>query len=117
MKRRSGSKYFAKKTQCHHGHTHDSKGEAARCEELHIRQKAGEISRLTIYPKFTFSIDGVQLKHRNGHRVGMTADFEYFEGNKHIVEDFKGYVVRDWPLRRAIFCALYPYIALREIRK
>lgn len=116
MKRRGGSKYFAKKTHCSHGHSHDSKGEAARCEVLHDRLKAGEISRLTIHPKFKFSIDGIQLKHRNGHQVGMTADFEYFEGDSHIVEDFKGFIVRDWPLRRAIFCALFPYIELREVK-
>lgn len=117
MKRWSGNKYRAVKSTCNHGHTHDSKGEAQRCNDLHLLQDAGEISRLKDKPKFYFSINGVQLKHGNGQRVGLTADFEYFEGDKHIVEDFKGFVVRDWPLRKAVFCALYPYITLREVRK
>ena len=112
-------KFRAKKCSCAAKHTHDSKMEAMRCDELHERQARGEITHLTAHPHFFFVIDGVQLKHANGRRVGYTADFQYFHGDRNVVEDVKPKsrmaVSRDWPLRKAVFQALYPYIELREI--
>lgn len=113
--RRGFSKYHAKKTPCRQGHTHASKKEAGMCDVLTEREMRGEIQRLEQQPKFTFTIDGRQLKHKNGHKVGLTADFQYFEGGRNIVVETKGFVVRDWPLRRAIFEALFPHIELREV--
>lgn len=114
-------KFRAKKTFCAEGHKHDSKMEAIRCDELHEMQRDGVITHLTAHPVFYFVIDGRQLKHDNGRRVAYTADFQYFHGDKNIVEDVKPTSVlamsRDWPLRKAVFKALYPYIELREIKK
>jgi len=108
-------KYRAVKSQCNAGHTHDSKKEAAYCDLLHIRLKCGEISDLQTSVQFWFSIDGQTLKHRNGRRVGYLADFAFIENGKNVVVEVKGFSVRDWPLRRAIFCALYPKIDFREV--
>lgn len=113
MKRRH--KYNAKKTACAHGHTHDSRKEAIRCEELHTLQRAGVIADLALQQQYRFSIDGRAVKLKNGHHAGIKIDFTYREGNRTIAEDAKGFVVRDWPLRRAIFCALHPDIELREV--
>ena len=85
------------------------------CDVLSDRERRGEIDRLVQQPKFTFTIDGRELKHRNGRKVGLTADFQYFEGNRNVVVETKGFTVRDWPLRRAIFEALFPHIDLIEI--
>jgi len=115
MSRKGFRKYNAKKANCSHGHTHDSKREADRCDYLHIRQAAGEISRLETQVQFRFAIDGRAVKLKNGHQAGVKIDFQYLEGNRTIAEDSKGFVVRDWPLRRAIFCALHPEIELREV--
>lgn len=113
-------KFRAKKSFCNSHHTHDSKWEAIRCDELHERQAAGEITHLKVHPKFFFVIDGIQLKHGNGQRVGYTADFQYFEGDKNVVEDVKPSsrlaMSRDWPLRKAVFKALFPFIELREVK-
>lgn len=109
------NKYGAKKTHCSHGHKHDSKREAAYCEQLHLRLYAGEISNLVIQPQFWFVIDGKQVKHRNGRRVGYQADFSFLEGNRQMVVDAKGFSARDWPLRRAIFEALFPDLELKEV--
>lgn len=109
------NKYGAKKTHCSHGHKHDSKKEAVYCDTLHNRLYAGEISDLKISVQFWFVINGKQVKHRNGRRVGYLADFSFFENGKLVVVDVKGFVVRDWPLRRAIFCALHPEIEFREV--
>jgi len=109
-------KYRAVKAQCGAGHTHDSKREAIRCNELHILQAAGEITDLTIHPQYWFVINGRQLKHPNGRRVGYKSDFEYVENGMLVTEDVKGVVVRDWPLRRAVFKALFPNHDLRETK-
>lgn len=109
------NKYNARKTPCAQGHTHDSGREAKRCNDLHMLQRAGEISDLKIQQQFRFSIDGRAVKLKNGHHAGIKIDFLYRENGQAIAEDSKGFVVRDWPLRRAIFCALYPHIELREV--
>jgi Protein of unknown function (DUF1064) len=109
-------KYRAVKSQCKTGHTHDSKREAMRCNELHILQSAGEITDLMIHPQYWFVINGRQLKHPNGRRVGYKSDFEYVENGMLVTEDVKGVVVRDWPLRRAVFKALFPNHDLRETK-
>ena len=109
-------KYRAVKAQCGAGHTHDSKREAIRCNELHILQAAGEITDLTIHPQYWFVINGRQLKHPNGRRVGYKSDFEYVENGMLVTEDVKGVIVRDWPLRRAVFKALFPNHDLRETK-
>lgn len=109
-------KYSAVKSQCNAGHTHDSKREAIRCNELHALEAAGEISDLMIHPQYWFVINGKQLKHGNGRRVGYKSDFEYVENGMLVTEDVKGVVVRDWPLRRAVFKALYPHHYLRETK-
>jgi len=109
-------KYRAVKAQCNTGHTHDSKREAIRCNELHALEAAGEISDLMIHPQYWFVINGRQLKHSNGRRVGYKSDFEYVENGMLVTEDVKGVVVRDWPLRRAVFKALYPHHDLRETK-
>ena len=109
-------KYRAVKSQCNAGHTHDSKREAIRCNELHDLQAAGAITDLIIHPQYWFVINGKQLKHANGRRVGYKSDFEYTDtasGIK-ITEDVKGVIVRDWPLRRAVFIALFPDHKLLE---
>lgn len=109
-------KYRAVKSQCSAGHTHDSKREAIRCNELHALQAAGEIGDLVVHPQYWFVINGKQLKHANGRRVGYKSDFEYTDtasGIK-ITEDVKGVIVRDWPLRRAVFIALFPDHKLLE---
>lgn len=107
-------KYGAKKADCQHGHTHDSIKEAKRCNDLHMLERAGHITHLVVQPQFWFQIDGRQIKHDNGRRVGMKPDFQYFEGDKNIVEDVKGFKTAEYTLRKAIFKALFPHITFVE---
>lgn len=109
-------KYRAVKSQCGAGHTHDSKREAIRCNELHDLQAAGAIGDLVVHPQYWFVINGRQVKHANGRRVGYKSDFEYVENGIKVTEDVKGVIVRDWPLRRAVFIALFPDHQLRETK-
>lgn len=66
-----------------HGIKFRSKGEANRYLELLLLVKARVISDLKLQEKHTL--------HANGVKVGTyTSDFEYIEGDFHIIEDFKG---------------------------
>lgn len=112
-----GNKFDAKKTDCQHGHRHDSKAEARRCNELHLLARGGAITDLEVQPQFWFAVGGVQMKHENGRRVGYCGDFAYVERGRQIVEDVKGGYRDDaWTLRKAIFRALFPHIELREVK-
>lgn len=113
---RFGNKYGARKANCAQGHTHGSKKEAARCDVLSDLERVGEISDLEQQPKFWFAINGKPLAHKNGRRVGYTADFRYKdEQGRTVVEEVKGFAARDWPLRRAIFVALYNDLIFKEV--
>lgn len=111
------SKYGARKTSCRAGHSHASGREAKRCDELHLLLGAGDIESLEQQPQFWFVIEGQQVKLDNGRRAGVKLDFAYIDrhSGSRIVEDAKGYTVRDWPLRKAVFKALYPDLVLREV--
>lgn len=111
-------KYFARKTPCSHGHIHASKREAARCDELHTLQRAGQIVGLNVEPAFYFMVEGDYLKARNGHKIRYTADFTYIEGNRQIVEDVKAknlHLSRDVPIKFALMARCYPDIELRVV--
>lgn len=110
---RGWSKYGAEKARCRHGHEHDSRREAQRCAELHLLERSGVIEGLEVQPQFWFVIDGREVKHPNGRRVGYRADFRYSEGGEAIVEEVKGFETSDWALRRSIFVALFPDLTLR----
>ena len=117
--RDTGNKFGAKKAACQHGHTHDSRTEARRCNDLHLLHRGGLIRDLAIQPQYWFAIDGRQVKHENGRRMGYRADFAYHEiaTARDVVEDVKGRYRDDaWTVRKAIFRALYPNLDLREVK-
>lgn len=99
--RRNGHKYNAVRTTID-GHTFASKAEAKRYGELRLLEKAGEIERLELQPKFP--IYAVSLlsdpdeppelpfKEVRLTKVGRyTADFKYFDKRKRqeVIEDIK----------------------------
>lgn len=113
-------KWKAKKAYCREGHKHDSISEAKRCDELHMMYAAGLIEDLIVWPQFWFVIGNRQVKHDNGRRLGVKLDFGYIQDGVDVVEDVKptskAADSRDWPIRKAIFKALFPTYDLREIR-
>lgn len=85
-----------------------SQKEANRYRELRLLERGGAIVELTLQPKYDLIV--------NGQKVGRyTPDFWYLEKGKPIVEEIKGFRVRDYTLRRNVFKALYPDIEHREI--
>lgn len=118
MAKPAGPRFFAKKTPCDHGHTHPSKVEAARCHALHLLQSAGRIVGLRYEPRFYFSINGQDVKMRNGHVLHYTGDFTYVENGRQVVEEVKarnGFMCRDVPVKLALMRACYPDIDVRIV--
>lgn len=111
------SKYFARATVCHQGHKHASAKEAKRCFELHLLQATGEITNLRVEPQFWFVIDGKQVKHPNGRKVGYKPDFFYTiaETLEDIAEDVKSpaTMTEAARLRMTLFAHIFPDIDLR----
>lgn len=64
------------------GERFDSKGEAARWQELKLLEKAGEISDLTRQVKYDLCVEGVKV-------CRFVPDFEYRKDGELITEDFK----------------------------
>lgn len=110
------SKYRARKTACAHGHVHASAREAKRCGELHLMLRAGQINGLVIEPTYILALDGHPIIMGNGHKAKYRPDFTYLEGNRLVAEDVKGFIVRDFPLRAALFRHCYPDIELRVLK-
>jgi hypothetical protein len=112
----SRNKYYAKRTECRQGHMHASAYEARWCNDLTMLERAGEITHLEQQPQFWFKINGDQLKHTNGRKVGFKGDFSYRDrAGKQVVVEAKGVRTEGYVLRAAIFRALFPYIELREV--
>ncbi len=102
-------KYRAQRTYCANGHWHPSKAEAKRCDELHILQKAGEISRLEREPSFPISINGVKV-------CTYKADFSYFTKDERVIEDVKGVLTPVYRLKKKLVEAFYQGVKIVEVR-
>ncbi len=102
------SKYRAVKTEVD-GITFDSKREAARYMELVLLERAGEISRLELQPKYDCVV--------NGHKIcTYKADFRYFSAEGSVVEDVKGVKTPVYRLKKKLVEALYPGVTVQEVK-
>lgn len=120
---KSKNKYLARKHECFHGHLHDSKKEAKRCNELQVLEASGNIRSLECSVKF--ELVPAQYKVINGkskcleRAVNYIADFTYYEDGRFVVEDVKGYrgntgAYNVFKLKRKLM--LYKYgIEVREV--
>lgn len=98
-------KYGSKKASLD-GVVFDSKKEAEYYEYLKIRQAAGEISDLTLQPKFVLQ-KGFELNGKKYRPITYTADFSYYEGGVHYVVDTKGYRTDVYRLKKKLFLKKY----------
>lgn len=100
-------KYHSKKANCANGHTHDSKKEATRCNELHLMQRAGRISELKIQVPFEL-IPPLKFKTMRSERsCKYVADFTYILDGVQIIEDTKGYKTPEYIIKRKLMKQRY----------
>lgn len=104
------NKYHAKKSVCGQGHTHDSKKEALRCDELHLLLKGGAIENLELQKEYEL-IPAMKYGKpmKNERKACYIADFVYFDKTlgKTVIEDCKGKKTRDYILKRKLVKQLY----------
>lgn len=105
------SKYRAKRTTCAHLHKHPSKKEAARCDALHLLERAGMIRELTFQNSYDLVVNGVSV----GRYV---ADFGYLDCKPGTIpartlEDCKGFRTPVYKLKAKLMKAIYG-IEIRE---
>lgn len=105
----SAHKYRAQRTECANGHSHPSKAEARRCDELHLLQRAGKITNLSREVSFPVFMNGTKV-------FTYKADFVYFTPEARIVEDVKGYATPVYKLKKKLVEAYYRGTKIVEVR-
>lgn len=101
------SKYHSNKTKCSAGHTHDSKKEAMRCNELMLLEKSGKIKNLRQQVRFEL-IPPVKYDDMPNERACVyIADFAYFKDGVMFVEDTKGFKTPEYIIKRKLFKQKY----------
>lgn len=105
-------KYRAVRTACRAGQVHASKGEAARCDELHLLQVAGEIRDLRAHPQARY-----HLRLGEAEICVYVADFVYVESGSgfEVVEDAKGFRTPEFRIKKRLMQVLFG-IDVREVR-
>ncbi len=94
------SKYRAKRTEID-GHKFASKMEGRRYLILKDMQKRGEISNLTLQPRFRLEVNGVKI-------CDYIADFRYLdESGNEVIEDVKGAITPVYRVKRNLMAACH----------
>lgn len=101
------SKYGAKQTVVD-GIIFASRAEARRYTQLKLLCKAGQITGLTLQPRFPLRVEGQLI-------CTYVGDFRYVERGKEVCEDVKGFKTRDYKLKRKLLLAIFPTLDHREI--
>ena len=104
---KSLSKYRAIKTTVD-GIIFASKKEAGRYSELKLLERAGLIRDLRLQPVFPIVYNSVKI-------CKYVGDFSYFEGNRFVVEDTKGFRTPVYRLKLRLMAAFYPGITVMEL--
>ncbi|ADV47042.1 DUF1064 domain-containing protein [Nitratifractor salsuginis] len=103
-------KYRAKKITID-GYTFDSRAEGRRYQELRLLERAGKIQDLQLQPVFylaeRYKIATNTTKNGKSTVGGLkyTADFQYVQDGRMVVEDVKGMVTTDYNMRKKLFMA------------
>ena len=85
------------------GITFASKKEAARYAELKLAERSGDIDSLILQPVFPIIINDKKV-------AKYIADFSYYIGQKHIIEDVKGVRTPVYKLKKKLVEAQYNII-------
>lgn len=113
---RQPPKYRARATSCG-VHVHASKKEAARCGELRLLERAGEICSLEYQPRYDLQVNGTKVCRYIGdfrYRERLPIKAEGWGGYSDIiVEDCKGFKTPAYKLKRKLMLACYG-IEIRE---
>ena len=110
------AKYKNKKVQIDM-HVFDSIVESKRYKELKLLEKAKEIEKLELQPKFLLQ-ESFKKNGKTFRKIEYIADFKYLDKrtNKVVVEDVKGMETKDFKIKRKLFEFKYPELELVLIK-
>jgi hypothetical protein len=101
------TKYKAVRTEID-GHTFPSKAEAHRYQHLKLLEKAGQITNLSLQPRYALDVNGV-------HIANYIADFRYWDETGRVIEDCKGVQTPVYKLKKKLMLACHG-IVIKESR-
>lgn len=93
----------------------DSIAESKRYRELVLLERAGQIKGLKLQPKFELQ-PSYKSNNKTIRAIHYIGDFEYYEGDKHIVEDVKGVETEAFKIKKKMFEYMYNDIELRIVK-
>ena len=107
------NKFHARKTP-YDGYVFDSGKECQRYKDLRLLEFAGEITDLTVHPKFVLQ-EGFIWHGKKIRPITYTADFMYQEGFETVVEDVKGVQTQLFKVKWKLVKKKYPAIDFRIV--
>lgn len=110
-------KYGNRKVELH-GKTFDSQKECNRFMELDVMRRCNQIANLELQPKF--ELIPAQWEIVNGKRkcieraCNYIADFSYIRFGERIVEDTKGFLTKEYRIKRKLMLHVHG-IQIKEV--
>ena len=111
---RRGNKHGAVKIRAD-GYTFDSKAEYRRYEGLKLVQLSGQISQLTVHPRFLLQAAYTARDGEKVLKIEYEGDFSYWENGELIVEDVKGHPTALFRVKWKMVRKQYPFIDWRLV--
>jgi len=90
--------------------------EAERYEYLCLLERTGHISGLTMQVEFELISKLKKEDGKHERAVKYKADFVYTQDSKKIIEDVKGFITKDYIIKRKLMLEKHG-ITIREIKK
>jgi hypothetical protein len=86
-----------------------SQAEGRRYCQLKLLERAGEISRLELQPRYDITINGVKV-------CTYVGDFRYMTKDRVVTEDVKGVRTPIFRLKKKLVESLYPGVKIVEVK-
>lgn len=106
------NKYNATKT-VYDGIRFDSKRECERYIELKIKLGIGQIQALELQVPFTL-LEGYVIDGKKIRPIIYKADFVYNENGVKIVEDVKGFITKEFAIKKKMFESKYGKLTITK---
>ena len=106
------NKYNSRKTVVD-GITFDSKREAVRYTELLKKERDGLIQGLQRQMPFVL-LERYEIEGRKVREIVYKADFVYYENGVKVIEDVKGYVTKEFAIKKKMFEKRYGKLTITK---
>lgn len=109
------TKYYNRKVIAD-GYTFDSRAEYARYQELKLLEYAGEITALTVHPRYTLDNGFTAADGTRFRPLTYAPDFTYTCNGVTVAEDVKGVRTEVYKIKKRLFMKTFPHIKFVELK-